>query len=127
MLLLAAQKGPEFFMTPPRAMQSDYMDWAKFKTPVRFQLTTSEVPHFHMDQLSFSMADLELDGASHPRYRPLREKIGARYGVTVDQLVAADGTSMANFLAIASLITPGDERLLEKPTYQPLVEAASFL
>ncbi|HVI05798.1 MAG TPA: pyridoxal phosphate-dependent aminotransferase [Sphingomicrobium sp.] len=110
-----------------RALKSDYMHWAKFKKPVRFQLTTSEVPHFHMDKLRLDVADLELDGASHPRYRPLRERIGARYGLSPEKVVAADGTSMANFLAIASLIAPGDEVLIEKPTYEPLVSAASFL
>ena len=51
-----------------RAMQSDYMHWAKFKPPVRFPLTVSEVPHFRMDSLPLDLADLDLDGASHPRY-----------------------------------------------------------
>ena len=108
-------------------MQSDYMHWAKFKPVVRYPLTTSEVPHVHLDRLGFSLSDLELDGASHPRYAPLRERIARRYGVTVDQVVAADGTSMANFLAMATLIEPGDEVLVEFPTYEPLLGVASFL
>lgn len=110
-----------------RSMQSDYMHWAKFKRPVRYQLTGSEVPHFRMDSLPWSVADLDLDGASHPRYPPLRERIAARYGVGVDQVVAADGTSMANFVAMAALIDPGDEVLMERPTYEPLLGAAGFL
>jgi len=114
-------------MSSKRIMQSNYMHWAKFKRPVRFALTGSEVPHFRMDSLPISIADLDLDGASHPRYRPLREAIGERYGVPVDQVVAADGTSMANFLALAALIGPGDEVLVEHPTYDPLLGAASFL
>lgn len=110
-----------------RAMQSDYMHRAKFKRPVRFALTGSEVPHFRMDSLPISLADLDLDGASHPRYPPLREAIAQRYGVTADQVVAADGTSMANFLAMAALLDCGDEVLIERPTYEPLLGAASFL
>jgi len=110
-----------------RTSQSDYMHWAKFKPPVRYALTTSEVPHFRMDSLGISMTDLDLDGASHPRYAPLRERIAARYDVAVEQVVAADGTSMANFLAMAALIGPGDEVLIEQPTYEPLLGAASFL
>lgn len=109
-----------------RTMQSDYMHWAKFKPPVRYPLTMSEVPHFRMDSLPISLADLDLDGASHPRYRPLREAIARRYGVSIDQVVSADGTSMANFLAIARLISPGDEVLVEFPTYELLLGAASF-
>ena len=108
-------------------MRSNYMHWAKFKPPVRYPLTGSEVPHYRMDSLPISLADLDLDGASHPRYRPLREAIADRYGVTVDQVVSADGTSMANFLAMAALISPGDEVLVEHPTYELLLGAASFL
>ena len=33
---------------------------------------------------------------------------------------------MANFLAMAALISPGDEVLIEHPTYEPLLGAASF-
>jgi aspartate/methionine/tyrosine aminotransferase len=110
-----------------RSMQSDYMHWAKFKPPVRFALTASEVPHFRLDSLPIDMADLDLDGASHPRYPPLRNAIARRYGVQPEQVVAADGTSMANFLAMAALIEPGDEVLVERPTYEPLLGAASFL
>ncbi|MFL6724936.1 MAG: pyridoxal phosphate-dependent aminotransferase [Sphingomicrobium sp.] len=114
-------------MTPPRAMQSDYMHWAKFKPPVRYPLTGSEVPHIRLDSFPIAIADLDLDGASHPRYRPLRERIAARYDVSVDRVVGADGTSMANFLAMATLIEPSDEVLVEQPTYELLLGAASFL
>jgi aspartate/methionine/tyrosine aminotransferase len=110
-----------------RITQSDYMHWAKFKRPVRYALTTSEVPHFRMDKLPLSLADLDMDGASHPRYAPLREAIARRYGVPAGQVVAADGTSMANYLAMAALISPGDEVLIERLTYEPLIGAASFL
>ena len=110
-----------------RIMHSDYMHWAKFKPPVRYPLTSSEVPHFRMDRLPIDVDNLDMDGASHPRYAPLREAIGKRYGFPTGRIVAADGTSMANFLAMAALITPGDEVLIERPTYEPLIGAASFL
>ncbi len=108
-------------------MQSEYMHWAKFKRPVRYALTGSEVPHFRMDRLPLSLADLDIDGASHPRYAPLREAIARRYDVAVDQVVSADGTSMANFLAMAALVRPGDDVLIEHPTYEPILATASFL
>ena len=110
-----------------RTMRSDYMHWAKFKPPVRYQLTGSEVPHFRMDSLPITIADLDLDGASHPRYRPLREAIARRYSVELEEVVSADGTSMANLLAMAALIAPGDEVLIEHPAYELLLGAASFL
>lgn len=114
-------------MSDGRAMQSDYMHWAKFHPPVRYPLTGSEVPHVRMDALPWTIADLDLDGASHPRYRPLREAIAARYDVSPEQVVAADGTSMANMLAMAALVAPGDEVLIEHPAYEPMLAAASFL
>ena len=110
-----------------RAMTSDFMHWAKFRKPVRYPLTSSEVPHFRMDSLPWMIADLDLDGASHPRYPALREAIAKHTGVAVEQVVAADGTSMANFLAMAALIEPGDEVLIEQPTYEPMVRAVSVL
>jgi aspartate/methionine/tyrosine aminotransferase len=110
-----------------RTMQSDYMHWAKFKPTVRYPLTGSEVAHFRMDRLPFGIAELDLDGASHPRYRPLLEAIARRYFVSADQVVTADGTSMANFLAMGALVSPGDDVLIERPAYEPLLGAASFL
>lgn len=110
-----------------RALESGYMHWAKFKGAVRYNLSSSDAPHFRMDSLPISLADLELDGASHPRYLPLREAIAARYAVTADQVVTADGTSMANFLAMATLLSTGDEVLIEHPAYELLLNAASFL
>ena len=109
------------------AMQSDYMHWAKTQSKVRYCLSSSEVPHFRLDTLPVAIADLDLDGASHPRYAPLRSAIGNRYGVEVDRVVTANGTSMATFLAMAALIQPGDEVIFEQPTYEPILAAAKFL
>jgi aspartate/methionine/tyrosine aminotransferase len=103
------------------------MHWAKNQRPVAYPLSSSEVAHYPLDRLPISIADLELTGASHYRYRSLREAIGAKEGVTAEQVVAADGTSMANMLAMAALVGPGDEVLIEQPTYEPLLAVARFL
>lgn len=110
-----------------RAMQSEYMHWAKEQQPVRYPLSSSEVPGFRMDSLPWAIADLELDGASAYRYPPLREAIARRYGLQPENVVTADGTSMANMLAMAALVEPGDEVLFERPAYEPMFAAASFL
>ena len=109
------------------ATASDYMYWAKHQSPVRYRLSASEVPHVRLDRLPLTIADLDLDGASHPGYAPLRAAIAARYGVDDDMVVAADGCSMANFLAMAALIAPGDRVLVERPAYEPMLAAARFL
>jgi aspartate/methionine/tyrosine aminotransferase len=110
-----------------RTLQSDYMHWAKTQRPVAYPLSGSEVAHFPLDRLGPTIADLELSGASFYRYPPLREAIAAKEGVNPEQVVAADGTSMANMLAMAALIEPGDEVLIEQPTYEPLLAVARFL
>lgn len=109
------------------AMQSEYLHWAKTQPPARYNLASSEVSHYRLDRLPLSIADLELDGASYFRYPPLREAIAARYGAPPDCVVTVDGTSMANMLAMAALIEPGDEILAEHPTYEPMLAAARFL
>ena len=110
-----------------RTMQSAYMHWAKTRAPVTYHLGSSEVPHFRLDRFPIEIADLELSGASHYRYPPLREAIARKCGVTPDRVVMADGTSMANMLAMAALIEPGDEVLVEQPAYEPMLAAARFL
>ena len=110
-----------------RAMQSEYMHWAKTRAPVRYNLGSSEVPHVRMDRWAIDPAELELDGKSYHRYPPLRAAIAAKCGVTADQVVMADGASMANMLAMAALIAPGDRVAIEHPAYEPMVAAAAFL
>lgn len=109
------------------AVQSDYMHWAKYQRPVRYSLSSSDVTHFRLDSLPLAIADLDLDGASHFRYAPLRRAIAERYGVTAEMVVTANGTSMANFLAMATLIAPGDEVFFEQPAYEPMLSSARFL
>ena len=108
-------------------LHSEYMYWARNQAPVRHHLASSEVPHFRMDAWEIDPAGLELDGASRYRYPPLRAAIARKAGVAPDRVVMADGTSMANMLAMAGLIAPGDTVLIEHPVYEPLVAAARFL
>lgn len=110
-----------------RVLRSDYMYWAKNQAPVTYALGSSEVPSCRLDRLPIDVADLELDGRSRYRYPPLREAIARHAGVTPDRVVMADGTSMANMLALSALLSPGDEVVVEHPAYEPLVATAAFL
>jgi aspartate/methionine/tyrosine aminotransferase len=109
-----------------RPMRSEYMHWAKNQPKRRFSLASSEVAHFRLERLPIAIEALELDGASHYRYPPLRQAIADKEGVAADRVVMANGTSMANYLALAALIEPGDEVLVEHPTYEPMLAAARF-
>ena len=59
--------------------------------------------------------------------RPLQHAIAKKCGVDPDCVVAAAGTSMANHLAMAALIDPGDEVLIEQPTYELLTSTLLYL
>ena len=85
-----------------RLLQSDYMYWAKNQAPVRYNLASSEVPHFRLDRFPIEIADLELDGASRYRYPALRAAIARKLGVGSERIVMADGASMANMLALSA-------------------------
>jgi aspartate/methionine/tyrosine aminotransferase len=109
-----------------RHRHSDYMHWAKTQSRGRFNLATSGVGSFPLAELPAHPA-LEINGDSTYGYAPLQRAMAAKCGVDPDCVVAAAGTSMANHLAMAALIDPGDEVLIEQPAYELLVSTALFL
>ncbi|MFL6194724.1 MAG: pyridoxal phosphate-dependent aminotransferase [Thermoanaerobaculia bacterium] len=106
--------------------QSVYMRWAKEHAAARYNLANSGMLPCSSADLEFQLGDVQINGASADGYPPLLAAIAARYDVSVDQIVTAPGTSGANFLAFAALIEPGDEVLVEQPTYEPLLAAVGF-
>jgi aspartate/methionine/tyrosine aminotransferase len=110
-----------------RHKQSEYMHWAKTSSRARYNLATSGVSSFPLRELPFDFAKLEINGDNSYGYRPLLEAIAAHQGVDPDCVVEAAGTSFANHLAMAALIEPGDEVLIEHPAYGPLLDAALYL
>ncbi|HEY0097412.1 MAG TPA: aminotransferase class I/II-fold pyridoxal phosphate-dependent enzyme [Pyrinomonadaceae bacterium] len=113
--------------TQPRVMSSAYMHWAKTQSQATYNLATSGVRPYTLEQLRVELSDLELSGVSTYGYQPLQQAIAAKCRVKADSVVAANGTSMANFIALATLIEPGDEVLIEQPTYELLLSAALYL
>jgi aspartate/methionine/tyrosine aminotransferase len=110
-----------------RVMSSAYMHWAKTRAQMPYNLASSGLEPYPLERLGVALSDLELSGASAYGYAPLQQAIAAKCGVAPESVVAANGTSMANFLAMAALVSPGDEVLIEQPTYELLVSAALHL
>ena len=108
---------------PPRHRHSDYMRFAKLDTTARFGLASSGVADCALADLALTMDDLALHGSNSYGYMPLLDAIASRFGVATDHVVTAAGASFANHLALAAVIEPGDEVLIESPTYE-LLEAA---
>jgi aspartate/methionine/tyrosine aminotransferase len=107
--------------------QSAYMEWAKTRSQSRFNLASSGVAAFPLGELPVRAGDVELTGPSFYGYPPLQERLARKCGVAPESVLAATGTSMANFLLMAALLEPGDEVLIEHPTYELLTDAARYL
>jgi aspartate/methionine/tyrosine aminotransferase len=110
-----------------RHRHSDYMLWAKTQGRARFNLATSGVASFPLHELPVTLEQLEINGDSAYGYVPLQRAIAKKCAVDPDCVVAAEGTSMANHLAMATLIDAGDEVLIEQPTYELLTSTLLYL
>ena len=111
----------------PRADCSPYIEWAKLHSSSAFNLATSGIKELSLRELGATLDDVELSGTSRYGDEPLLERVAAKVGVSQAQVVLAPGTSMANHLAMAALLAPGDDVLIERPTYEPLVATAAYL
>lgn len=103
------------------------MHWSKTQSYARFNLATSGVAHFPLRELPIDLKELEINGDNGYGYAPLQEAIAAHHGVDPDCVVESAGTSMANHLAMAAIIEPGEEVLIEHPAYGPILDVASYL
>jgi len=115
-------------MSPQRReIRSGYIEWSKLRSGARYNLATSDILHFPLSELPVRIEDLEITGSSAYGYKPLLERLSAKAKVPVENIVHSQGTSMANHLAMAALIEPGDEVLIEDPSYEALVSTAEYL
>jgi len=103
------------------------MHWSKTQSRAPFNLATSGVASFPVRDLPINLEKLEINGDNSYGYAPLQEAIAAHYAVDPECVVESAGTSMANHLAMAAIIEPGDEVLIEHPTYGPILDIAHYL
>ncbi|HEY7923816.1 MAG TPA: pyridoxal phosphate-dependent aminotransferase [Vicinamibacteria bacterium] len=105
---------------------SAYMEWAKTRSSARFNLASSGLAAYPLAELGSGPDVLELSDSFYG-YPPLLERLARKAGVDPDRIVHATGTSMANLLVLAAAAEPGDEVLIEEPTYTLLSDAARWL
>ena len=112
----------------PRTVRSDYMRFAKLETAARYGLASSGVADCAMSDLGAEIGDLDLHGSNLYGYSPLVEIIADRFRVDPACVVmAGGGASFANHLALAALLSPGDEVLIEEPTYELILRTLEYL
>ena len=103
------------------------MHWSKTQSRARFNLATSGVAPFPLRDLPVTLEELEINGDDSYGYAPLQQAIAAHHRVDPECVVESAGTSMANHLAMAAIIEPGDEVLIEHPAYGPILDVAEYL
>ncbi|MBS2016573.1 MAG: pyridoxal phosphate-dependent aminotransferase [Deltaproteobacteria bacterium] len=101
-----------------------YIEWAlKFYGKVPLDLASSGIPHAAWSELGVPEPALD-DPEAYGRFTAAI----ARYNdVSPAEVMPALGTSHAVFLAYASMLSPGDEVVVETPGYEPLVRTAEGL
>jgi aspartate/methionine/tyrosine aminotransferase len=104
-----------------------YMEWVKLKPRAECEIGGSGVTHVKIDEWPEARDAVEINDFNLYGYRPLLDQIARRYDVGPGQVVTAPGCSMANYLACAALVRRGDEVLIEKPAYEPLLSIARLL
>ena len=107
--------------------RAPYMEWARHRPHPEVDLAGSNLLACTLDDLPGAREAVDIAGESPDGYPPLIEAIAARYGVATDHVATAGGCSEANFLAFAALLETGDEVLIERPAYDPLIAAAEML
>ena len=108
-------------------IHSPYTHAAKLAPHARFDLTSSAVRSVSLSELPVNFDELELSSRAPYGDPLLLERLSQRAGIPIECIIPTVGTSLANHLALAALFDPGDEVLIEQPTYDPLVHTALLL
>ncbi|HEV8590247.1 MAG TPA: pyridoxal phosphate-dependent aminotransferase [Pyrinomonadaceae bacterium] len=107
--------------------QSTYMQWAKKRPKVTYDLALSGILNLPFPELEATIDDIDLNGDNSYGYAPLIDALAEHCNVERECVVTiSGGTSMANHLAMAAAIEHGDEILIEQPTYEPLLALAEY-
>ncbi len=110
-----------------------YIEWARRRFgQVRYDLATSGIPTVPFgapwgvpaDPQPAPLAELASVDASGNAWARARAAIARYNGVPEGEALAALGTTHGTWLALATLLSPGDAILLEDPAYEPLLRTA---
>jgi aspartate/methionine/tyrosine aminotransferase len=107
--------------------RSDLIAWVKRHGSARFTLAPSGIRPCSLDELAATLGDLDINGPSGYGYPPLQRALAAMCGVPERSVVAAVGCTMANHVALATMLRPGDHVVMERPYYEPLPSMALHL
>jgi aspartate/methionine/tyrosine aminotransferase len=103
------------------APRFEYLNWVKDRYPaVRINLSSSGMPPPPESVAPLAQAPRALDIPDTKGYQPLFRRIAAHLGVPPERVLAVPGCTYAMHLAVRCVVSPGDEALVETPTYELL-------
>jgi aspartate/methionine/tyrosine aminotransferase len=109
----------------------EYIAWAKSLPAVEINLARSGIEPCPVSLLGLKPSDLVATLPVKYGYEPLADAIAERYRVRRAQVFPlSGGTSYANWIACAAILDRcrrGDEVLVERPTYEPLLRVPQAL
>ncbi|MEE9150491.1 MAG: aminotransferase class I/II-fold pyridoxal phosphate-dependent enzyme [Thermoplasmata archaeon] len=101
----------------------EYVDWFRnYWHDIEYDLATSGLHPVSQKELNIRIDDLNFGKTlffGHPR---LVELISDLYGAEKNEILITTGSTQANFLICALLISEGDEVIVEHPVYTPLLD-----
>jgi aspartate/methionine/tyrosine aminotransferase len=104
------------------------MHWAKTQSQATYNLALSDIAHYPLaDLIPADPREFPITGPGGYGYPPLIRAIAQRYEVPEECVVLSVGTSLANQVAMGALVDPGDEVVIEQPTYELLTSALRYL
>lgn len=105
----------------------EYIDWFRnYWHEVKYDLVTSGIHPVSQRELKIQIDDLNFGKNllfGHPR---LVELISEIYDVEKNEILITSGSTQANFLTCALLISEGDEVIVEHPVYTPLLDVVKL-
>jgi aspartate/methionine/tyrosine aminotransferase len=104
-----------------------YLLWAKTRQPSAIDLAGSNLLHCTLDDLPGARDAIDLSAKNDDGYLPFIDGLAGHYGIARDRIVTANGCSGANFVAIAAVVASGDDVLIERPGYDPLIGACLLM
>ncbi len=111
---------------PVRSPRIPLFEWLrtsapKTKYPLGFSNITGVSYEEYLSLTGFTIPrDFDL-GLDHPYgAAPLTEALAAKYHCAQENIVTTSGGTEANYLVFSSLLSPGDEVIIEQPCYGPL-------
>ena len=112
---------------PARTKRSLYMEWAKTHSHAKYNLASSGLIGISREEFPLDVRELDITAPGGYGHAPLLARLAVHTGIPEECIVTAAGTSMANHLAMAAVLEPGDEVVLEQPAYGPLLDVANYL